>query len=328
VGYPSQRKERRASADRHLEGPLEGTSGGRENLPNFFIVGAPKAGTTSLHEYCRHHPDVFMSTPKEPHFFSSVDSIPAWRGQRGEVHASGRHRIVPTVRDPKDYAALFESADRFRVRGESSTSYLSDPLSPNRIRLFNPDARAVAMLRNPVSRAVSSYRNHVREGVETRTFEQALDDERNGHWSDWATCYLSSGLYADQVQRFESAFGENFLVLISEEFYAAPREHVRRVFRFLGVDELPADSIDYRIYNADFLPRNLLARAIANPDLAWSLGRRLPDRVRRPLRRAMLKHGTSPDVLPETRSALSRFYADDIRRLQLILGKELPWLDP
>src|SRR4051794_10267139 len=93
--------------------------------PNLFIAGAPKAGTTSLHTYLARHTDAFMCDPKEPHYFSSVTTLPAWRGQAGAITDPNTGRLVaPTVTAESAYVSLFAGAGGHRVIGESSTSYL------------------------------------------------------------------------------------------------------------------------------------------------------------------------------------------------------------
>src|SRR6478752_3812539 len=184
--------------------------------PNLFIVGAPKAGTTSLHTYLARHPEAFMCDPKEPHYFSSVTALPAWRGQAGAVTDPNTGRLVaPTVTTESAYASLFVGAGGCRVIGESSTSYLADPEACRRIRETAPDARIIIMIRDPVERAISHHLMYVREGWETRSLEQAVDDElREG--ATWAYAYLRNGWYRDDIRRYLDAFGDRVLVIVLE----------------------------------------------------------------------------------------------------------------
>lgn len=139
-------------------------------VPMFFMVGAPKCGTTALAEYLRVHPNVFITRPKEPRYFArhlqiDLDSAPAY------------------TKSLKSYLKIYEGVDPriHRVAGEASTSYLRSPESLKEIRSFNPDARIVVMLRNPVDLAYSWHGQKLLEGQEiVADFVQAwnLQEER------------------------------------------------------------------------------------------------------------------------------------------------------
>src|SRR5262245_27376624 len=133
-------------------------------LPTFFIIGAPKAGTTSLHHYLDGHPRIQMSSVKEPRFFS--------------VPASGIPEPPDTVNCRDEYEKLFDPA--VAVRGESSTDYATHPRhqgAPERIRELVPDARFVYMVRDPVERSVSHYRMAAAMLGERRPLQQALGED-------------------------------------------------------------------------------------------------------------------------------------------------------
>src|SRR5919108_5774969 len=106
--------------------------------PNLFIVGAAKAGTTSLYHYLAQHPDVYMAPMKEPHFFSQIRPDPKLEA------------FFPHVDNEAKYLALFAAAGDEKVRGEASTSYLWHPDVADAIRSKRPDAKIVAMLRDPL----------------------------------------------------------------------------------------------------------------------------------------------------------------------------------
>ena len=111
-----------------------------ERWPNFFIVGAPKAGTTSLHEYLSNIPGIFMSAEKEPNYFSMT------------VISKDDQSANP-IRDKKKYLELFKNAKDEKIIGESSPNYLSDPEAPNLIHQVSPDAKILISLRDPVEQA-------------------------------------------------------------------------------------------------------------------------------------------------------------------------------
>ena len=159
--------------------------------PDYIIIGAQKGGTTSLHRYLTRHPDVGVSLRKEIHFFSSsYDQGLDW------------------------YLAHFPEPGEFAVVGEASTSYLSDPEVPERVRRAVPNVKLIALLRNPVDRAYSQYQMNVRKGVETLSFEEAIAQEPvrlrnapNRSSELWRfSSYATRGLYAEHLERWLAAF--------------------------------------------------------------------------------------------------------------------------
>ncbi|MEJ2163891.1 MAG: glycosyltransferase [Desulfobacterales bacterium] len=215
-------------------------------LPNFFIVGAAKAGTTSLWRYLIQHPEIFMPSDimyKEPAYFSDIKGI----------------------RSLHQYAALFSSSSTKKMIGEASTAYLTSPESPVRIKDMIPDAKIIIMLRNPIDRAYSLYNWMACNGYESATsFELALKTEKTTRYGNEAFknfnpeyyynyLYYHSGLYSEQIKRYLDNFNkEQICFVIFEKFKASVKQEVSRVFAFLGVD----DSIvpEFKIHNSGSTP--------------------------------------------------------------------------
>ena len=292
--------------------------------PNLFIVGAPKAGTTSLHTYLARHSDIFVCDPKEPHYFSSVTALPAWRGQAGAVTDPNTGRLVaPTVTAESAYASLFAGAGGCRVIGESSTSYLADPEACRRIRETVPNARIIIMIRDPVERAISHHLMYVREGWETRSLAQAVDDElREG--AAWAYAYLRNGRYHDDIKRYLDAFGDRVLVIVLEDFVRDVAEGMVPVWEYLGLP--PVNIGEAQAVNAHTAPRNRFVSAVMRHDLAWTVGRRLlPTGIRHRVRDATLAPAEKPEVAHGLHSHLADYYAEDVAATERMLGRSLPW---
>src|ERR1700693_2394465 len=192
----------------------------KEIWPNFFIVGAPKAGTTSLYEYLRRVPGVYMSPIKEPHYFNTIKIVTV--------------SALPPIRDKAKYLSLFQGVKDEVAIGEATAAYLRDPETPKRIRDVVPDARIVMILRDPVERAFSHYLAYIREGSEPLSFQEALRKDLK------QDAYLAPGFYAQQVKRYLDAFGsERVKMLIFEEFIHDTNGAVSDVLKFLGVNSQP-----------------------------------------------------------------------------------------
>ena len=138
--------------------------------PNFFIVGAPKAGTTSLYKYLESHPDIFMSALKETNYFSFT-----------EIEEQKLYYREKGVSDWNSYLSLFENASGKKAIGEASVSYLFYPKTARAIKEKFSDARIIIMLRNPAERALSHYFMDYKMGYVKRKFSEIVFQPRETH---------------------------------------------------------------------------------------------------------------------------------------------------
>ncbi len=289
-------------------------------FPNFFIVGSAKAGTTSLYQYLRRHPEVFMSPVKEPHYFSQVAPDPGLRF----IYA---HK---SVRDEASYQKLFRGAKQASAIGEASTSYLWDEKTPARIKAAVPAAKIIIMLREPAARAYSHYLNDVREGIEKRPFLQALEEDHARARKGWGIShlYVELGLYTEQVRRYLTSFPEkNVRVLFFEEFGADTKAILRQVWDFLNLEAPRQGHDEYQVtHNAYAAPRSIVAQAILGTPALRAMGRLLPKPLRRLGRdRILLRQEKKPALDPRARDFLREIYEPDRARLAKVLKRRLPW---
>lgn len=214
------------------ETPDAGESRGR--LPNFFIVGHPKSGTTALYEMLRRHPQIFMPDFKEPVFFAS--ELPR------EAHRSS----LPTTL--AQYLTLFDPAGSEQLLGEASATYLWSPTAAGRIADVQPDARIIAILREPASFLRSLHLQNLQSHYETERDLRAalsLEDVRREGRQIPSRCrrpqtllYSEYVRYVEQLRRYHAVFPrEQVLVLIYDDFRRDNEATVRSVLSFLGVDD-------------------------------------------------------------------------------------------
>ncbi len=280
-------------------------------LPTFFIIGAPKAGTTSLHNYLSEHPQIQMSSVKEPNFFAP---------HLDPVHEPRR------IGHLDEYEELFDAS--VSVRGEASTPYSEYPLRqgvPERIREQVPDAKFIYVVRDPVERTISHYNHLVASEGERRTLDEALAD-----LSDPRSPSICASLYGLQLELYLRQFPEeNFMVLDQADLLTDRRSAVRRVFGFLGVDEdfdsprfddeflKASDRHTYPPWFARFVELHVI------PRLRW-----LPPGVRRTMR-----HSVERTIFPPLRSAqpddrlrgrLQDYFAGEAQRLRELTGERFP----
>jgi hypothetical protein len=274
--------------------------------PNLFVVGAPRAGTTSLWRYLDGHPEIWMAPIKEPNFFSGV-----------------RRPLNPGVHDEASYLRLFEPGASSELRGEASVSYLLTEGAPDRIKQVSPEARILISLRDPVERAYSSYWLLVRVGREDRPFSEAVRDGLAGRPRH---SIVHAGFYTDAVGRYLDTFPGAVHVLFLEQLARDPRGEMRRVFDFLGVETSLANRIDARVHNAYALPRGRLARIAYNSTRVRAAARLIaPLGLRLPADRLLLKRRPRSAMDSETETLLTELFAPDVDRLRALLGRDVPW---
>jgi hypothetical protein len=285
--------------------------------PNLFIVGAAKSGTTSLYHYLRQHPDVFMPSYKEPHFFSKVKPKP-------ELEVFLKH-----VSSEADYLKLFEKTSA-KIIGEASTSYLWDKETPRRIKQVAPDAKIIIMLRQPVERAFSHYLNNVREAYETRDFHTAILEDLQATQKGWgiSSLYVDLGYYCEQVKDYLTVFGNNVHIIFFEDFTKDIPNHVEQVFKFLEIDPSYASKVEPEVRNPYARPSSGLSKWLLGTPAVRRLVRALsPASLRPMLRSLLLKKDTKPVMTAETLALLEGVYKDQARCLETLLGRKVPWAE-
>lgn len=295
-------------------------AGRAEVWPNLFVVGAAKAGTTSMYAYLSQHPEVFFPRVKEPHFFT-------------QVTPSRAHRFyIEAITRRSDYLKLFNRAAGCRMIGDASPSYLWHPQVPQRIHAVAPDPRIIILLRDPLERAHSHYLMDFREGVQPRPFYEALRADMDQRDKGWGVSFLyyELGLYAAQVKRFLHTFGPNRIkIILFEEMRRDARQTLIELSRFLGLDPKPMLSIDAtRSHNAYAAPRNAMMRRIAGARLSRWIGQSVvPRRLGWFIfERFFLKSSSKPSLDARVRDLLCSLYEPDVSELERTLGRSLPEL--
>lgn len=260
--------------------------------PTFFLVGAPKCGTTSFDRYLAAHPDVFMA-PKEPHYFAF------------DMPDRGLHVPVRETRK-RTYLQRFRDARREAVVGETSPWYLYSEVAADEIHQFCADARILCILRNPVSMIASLHQMNVANVTETElaladalALEQArLRGECIPETTElvWDLHYTNAVRYHTQIERYRSRFGaERVKIVIFEDMVANPAAVYEDVLRFLDVD--PSFRPEFSVANAARPVQNLgLRRFLKTTSLRFipHVIEWIPNRLRKTGGRLLARLGSSP----------------------------------
>ena len=305
-------------------------------LPDFVIVGHQKCGTTALYLTLKEHPQIFMCPSKEPRFFAP--------DQRSVLRQGGSVKHPDTI---EGYMRLFQDALPEQRAGEASPQYLRSTEAAANIAAAVPQAKIVAILREPASFLRSLHLQLVHNDQETETdFRRAveLEPERRagrmippGCRSPVALRYSEHVHYTEQLRRFHEAFpAEQVLVLIYDDFRADNEGTVKRVLRFLGVDEqvplAPVQTDTLRSVRRPALHRLAggLRLARHNPGATGPATRALnalvPGFVRTPAFRrrwGRLVYGEPPSADEQFMVELRRRFLGDVQEISDYLGRDL-----
>lgn len=291
-------------------------------IPNFFIVGAPKSGTSALFKHLGRHPQVFAPRLKEPMFFGS------------DLEFLNCRR--PTL---DEYLAHFADARDVERVGEASTTYLYSRLAPTEIREFNPDARIIVMLRDPVTVMHAWHGESVVKGVEPiRDFSAALDAEQrrragydlpNRRGMRQGLYYRDIVDYGSHVSRYFDTFGrERVHVILFDDWAAATAKAFSATLAFLEID--PSFAPDLGVVNPSRRVRyHGLHDLVTEPPvfLLDAIRAGVPARARSALRYELLKLNTRTaprdPMPPSLRESLRAELAPGIERLAEVIGRDL-----
>lgn len=300
-------------------------------MPNFLIIGAPRSGTTTLHEELKRHPQVFMSSIKEPLFF-------AVEGEDEQFHGPQDNQ---GIRDLKTYCSLFSGVRYEQAIGEASPLYLYSQKAPYRIKHHIPNVKLIAILRNPIDRAYSHFLHHKLLGYENLDdFREAIEAEEERERMRWSPFwfYRKMGVYSEQIARYLSLFrSDQIRVFLFEDLQQNPKSLFKDIAQFLGIDgglviKAPA------VHNASGYPINVklntfltqpnfistVLRPFLSEKARLKLRLKVWDVILRGVRQSNLR---KPPLRPEVREWLIEYYREDILRTQDILRRDLSyWL--
>jgi hypothetical protein len=259
-------------------------------LPNFFVIGAAKAGTTSLHSYLSTHPQIAMTSVKEPMCYAG----PNWQDQL------------------ESYASLFPR--QAPLRGEASTAYSAFPWAPeivDRVHATVPDARMVYLVREPIARTLAHYAQNVWDDKPVRPFDDLmhnLDDPMN--MPVWCS------RYATQLERWTDRFGaDRVLVVDTRELHDNRNATVRRVLAFLGADT-EVDASAWELKHNTGREHRVVRRSLRRLGGVGVMARRL--RVLEPV---LTRPVRTPVLIPAQRQRLEDLFAPEAQRLRELTGQ-------
>lgn len=286
-------------------------------LPNFFVVGAQKAGTTSLHHYLSEHPEIYLPKEKETKFFVE------------------NNRYVKGISDYEE--KYFSEWRGEKAVGEIDPDYMFFEVAIERLAKHFRNPKFIFVFRNPVDRAFSGYLMAYRRGLEKSSFEEALvlEEQRikQGYFEKLHYSYFQRGLYYRQVSKFLERWDiSQMCFLMSEDLMRSPRETLAICCDFLGVsrDFVPAQ-IGKNFHKAT-VPRSLgLLDLIQGEGPYRRIRRILRYSIPRPEWRAWVKDqlralNQKPNDLSlkeDTRLRLAEMYREENQKLAQLINRDL-----
>lgn len=320
-----------------------------KNKLDFIVIGAQKAGTTSLFEYLKHHPDIFIPPGKEVHYFShDTERARGWDDyiKKNFAHADPS-RLWGTVTPSYMVGSVYEAS---KTPADVARDY-DERTVPLRIRERSPDVRLIAVLRDPVERAYSHYRMASMNGLDKRPYDEAIEQllipealAQARQKPQEHTGYIAWGEYGRILAGYCEVFSQKqILVVFTDELHSFPERLLDRIYEFLGVrrDFVPSNiGTRYRVGGErrySWLKVGETRRAVAHNQLARSLWKAFPDVIRHPIDRAYdrsvyaidlwnRRSSTEPDQpSPITQQRLREHFDRDAQLLTTFFDVSVPW---
>jgi hypothetical protein len=276
--------------------------------PNFFIVGAPKSGTTSLFHYLQEHPEVFLPELKEPHFFSCP-----------EVKAT--YYKTEIVDSKEKYLNLYQSEKSFKSIGDLSSSYLFNKKAAKRINTFNPDAKIIIVLRNPVERAISHYLMDVNLGyinVSLKTILKNKDEYKKFYQE-----YIELGFYDKQIEIYKEYFPESQIhIILTSSLHTETEDTLKSIYSFINVSTTFKPDFNTK-YNQYRKPRFGFLKKILKSNI---LKTTIPSGMKATLKPLLFNQNAEKPKLEKEKSLLKEIYKNSILKTEELISKDLaPW---
>lgn len=282
--------------------------------PDFFIIGSPKAGTTALYAYLSNHPQVCMSSDKEPNYFS-----------KEQIEAQALYYKKKNVTTQDEYLQLFQAKKGDLIAGECSVSYLFYPGVAEKIHQFNPKSKIIISLRDPVQRAFSHYLmdyslNLVKVPFDKIVFEGENDESLKLYYQQ----YILLSHYPDQIKRYLTVFPKDqLLIFIHDDLISNPDKELRRLSNFLGINHTSS--------TGNLEQRNVTTSA-KSPILKWLYKQEqfrkfvsifLNEKKRSQIKSKLFSKNNLPTLTISTKEYLNELYKSEIQEIEKITGATL-----
>ena len=280
---------------------------------DFFIVGAPKAGTTSLYHYLNEHPKISMSSVKEPNYFSHE-----------ELETQKLYYKSNKINSLDSYHNLFPTRDANLIYGEASVSYLFYKNVAEKIKTYNKNAKIIIILRNPIERAFSHYLMDARLGLISESFESVVDGfETTSKNKLYYQQYIELGKYYDQISNYKRLFNDkNILIIDYEDFKNKTSLCVSNVFDFLQIDTSFMPNLDLT-HNTFRKPKFTFIKILySNHSIRCIINKLISSKFKNYINQMVFDKEDKPILSQDLRVRLKSIFKNDVNKLSDMLNKD------
>jgi hypothetical protein len=304
-------------------------------IPNLFLVGAAKSGTTSLYEHLARHPDIYMCPIKEPHHYCT--DINCRQMTKGYLKGIERHPLqlvakkqtvhIAHVSDNKDYLSLFKDGQEYRYRCECSNGYLFSSVAATQIHAASPNARILMILRHPVDRIISHFVSQIRiSRVRSSLFDSVQRDfaAKNKGWGI-TNLYVEKGMYSEQVRRYISVFGKDQIhIELFDDWRKDCHACMTRIFRFLDLPPSRKTPKSLHVNKGRQPISPVVNEFLFRSGLKQHIARLLPSPLLAVGKKLYYRDINKEDLLSKReRQCLCSYFQDDITALESLLSRDL-----
>jgi hypothetical protein len=290
--------------------------------PNFLIIGAPKAGTTSIYHFLSKHPQVYMPELKEPRFF-------ALEGKTIDADDPVNKGCITTI---EDYKALFSKVGNQIAIGEASPMYFANEDAPEKIKKYLGSPKIIALVRNPIERTYSHYLFALQQGYEPAdcTLTEAVTNDSIVYKGfTRVRPYVKDSLYFENLSRFMKYHSpENLLVINFDDFIKDANKVIANLCVFLGIDP-PDSEIPKEQFAKSGKPKNVFLHRLVNKSrIPLNLGKLIPKSFKESLKAKVNDSNlVKPKITAEEKQLLRDIFKKDVEQLSKLLNKDFEyWL--
>lgn len=275
-------------------------------LPDFFLVGAPKSGTTSLYEYLGQHPQIFTPPIKEPHFFACPE-------------VKDTYYDVPFVDTMTEYVEIFKESKNTQKAGDFSSSYLHRERAACRIKHHCPESKILILLRDPVERAISHYLMDVRDGYQPYSLMECLKGAKK--LRPYYREYVEVGLYSKQIKRYKSLFDSSDVKIITfKELTNETKKVLENISHFIEVENFRGWNVSDQHNSYRSFKSSYFGRAVKH-EWVQEFSSIVPGSLKEVIKRIIFT-SEKPDFEKE-RKKLKNIFRKDIKKLNPIINKDI-----
>ena len=275
--------------------------------PSFFVVGAPKSGTTSMYYYLKQHSQISMPNIKEIHYFSGK-------------YISEDYYKTDFPCSIGEYEKIFSSISGEKISGDVSPSYLYFSNTVRDIYNYNNDAKIIIMIRNPVERAISHYLMDVQKGFQNKPLSNFYSVNKKN--KKYFFQYIECSLYSKHIKEYLEVFGrDNVSIVIMEDLISDPKIEMSKIFKMLGINDLYKIDASLR-HNEYTASRFSFLHGIRANSIAYNIFNLLPESLRSHIKKVFLKKGIKPDLVSE-KNVLKEIFSADVDEVSNIIDRNL-----